>query len=138
MITRRRFLKIAGYAAAPLTIGAFAARTSITRAVDRLSGRLVALVLSPGEQLRAHFSYLTLDGPGVGQYLADYQGYRGRLPRFRPLSAEFYTRYLMSTDFFRTGADESRTVRYVGFYDPDETPCSNPFAELDRDIPDPS
>ena len=137
MITRRRFLKIAGYAA-PLTVGALAARASIGRAFDGVSSRLLALVLSPEEQLRVHFSYLTLDAPGVGEYLADYERYRGRLPRFRRLSADFYTRYLMSTDFFRTGADESRIVRYVGFYDPDQTPCGNPFAAFDRDTPDSS
>jgi hypothetical protein len=132
MITRRRFLKIAGYAAAPLTLGGFAAWHSIDRAIDRIRPRLIALARSPEERLRRHFNYLELDGPGVAEYLADYARYRG-LPRFLPLAPDFYTRYLMSTDFFRTGADESRPVRYIGFYDPDETPCSNPLAEFDRE-----
>lgn len=34
-------------------------------------------------------------------------------------------RYLMSTDFFEHGADESREIRYVAFYDPALTPCRN-------------
>jgi hypothetical protein len=37
------------------------------------------------------------------------------------------TNYLLSSDFFINGADESRTVRYLGFYDPLHA-CSNPFA----------
>ena len=40
------------------------------------------------------------------------------------------TNYLLSSDFFVNGADESRTVRYLGFYDPLRA-CSNPFARLD-------
>jgi hypothetical protein len=37
------------------------------------------------------------------------------------------TQYLMSSDFFKNGADESREVHYLGYYDP-MTPCNNPFA----------
>lgn len=35
--------------------------------------------------------------------------------------------YLLSSDFFLNGADESRLVRYLRFYDP-MRPCGNPFA----------
>ena len=35
--------------------------------------------------------------------------------------------YLLSSDFFTHGADESRTVKYVELYDP-MRPCGNPFA----------
>jgi hypothetical protein len=37
------------------------------------------------------------------------------------------TLYLMSSDFFKNGADESREVHYVGYYDP-MVACNNPFA----------
>jgi hypothetical protein len=37
------------------------------------------------------------------------------------------TQYLLSSDFFRNGADEQRTVRYVHYYDP-LIACANPFA----------
>jgi hypothetical protein len=40
------------------------------------------------------------------------------------------TNYLLSSDFFINGADESRTVSYLGFYDPLHA-CSNPFARFD-------
>ncbi len=44
------------------------------------------------------------------------------------------TMYLLSSDFFSNGADESRIVRYVALYDP-MRPCVNPFA---RPAVDPS
>jgi hypothetical protein len=37
------------------------------------------------------------------------------------------TSYLVSSDFFRNGADMTRTVNYLGLYDP-FIPCGNPFA----------
>jgi hypothetical protein len=39
------------------------------------------------------------------------------------------TLFLLSSDFFWNGADTSRTVQYVGLYDP-MRPCGNPFARL--------
>jgi hypothetical protein len=41
----------------------------------------------------------------------------------------FASTYLLSSDFFRNGADTSRAVHYVSFYDP-MIPCGNPFARL--------
>ena len=131
MITRRTFLQIAGWCAAPAAVGVLAGRRSIAWAVDRGTARLTALVRSPEDRLRSHFSYLTLDMAGVEQYFADHQRTFGPLPRHLPLSSDFCTRYLMSTDFFHHGADEARLVRYVGFYDPDLTTCNNPLARFD-------
>jgi hypothetical protein len=37
------------------------------------------------------------------------------------------THYLISSDFFKNGADESRVVAYLGYYDP-MVACSSPFA----------
>jgi hypothetical protein len=37
------------------------------------------------------------------------------------------TQYLISSDFFKNGADESRVVNYLGYYDP-MVACSSPFA----------
>ena len=36
--------------------------------------------------------------------------------------------FLASTDFFQTGADESRPLRYVAYFDPYRSPCYNPFS----------
>jgi hypothetical protein len=133
-MTRRQFLKIAGWCAAPLTVVAVASRNSAARAVNRIGERLLALVQSPDERLRSHFSYLTLDNAGVEQFFTDHRRFRGDLPRHARLPSDAYTRYLLSTDFFRHRADESQIVRYVGFYDPDNTPCGNPLAEFDNEV----
>jgi len=37
--------------------------------------------------------------------------------------------FLLSSDFFVNGADTTRIVRYLGFYDPLKA-CSNPFARF--------
>jgi hypothetical protein len=37
------------------------------------------------------------------------------------------TQYLISSDFFANGADESRIVHYVGYFDP-TAGCNSPFA----------
>jgi len=133
-MTRRQFLRVAGWCAAPLTVAALATRNSAARVVSHLGERVLALVQSPEERLRSHFSYLTLDNGGVEQYFSDYQRVRGGLPRHALLPSDVYTRYLLSTDFFRHRADESQVVRYVGFYDPDNTPCGNPLAEFDNEL----
>ena len=39
------------------------------------------------------------------------------------------TNYLLSSDFLINGADESRVVRYLGYYDPMRA-CGNPFAQF--------
>lgn len=41
--------------------------------------------------------------------------------------------FLISSDFFFHQGDESRTVHYIGYYDPWKRPCSNPFANLALD-----
>lgn len=38
-------------------------------------------------------------------------------------------KYLLSSDFFVNGANESRTVKYLGWSD-EYVPCVNPFADL--------
>ncbi|MGO9931297.1 MAG: hypothetical protein ACLPV8_05740 [Steroidobacteraceae bacterium] len=45
------------------------------------------------------------------------------------------TLYLLSSDLFLKGADESRTIQYVSLYDP-MRPCGSPFARpvVDREI----
>jgi hypothetical protein len=45
----------------------------------------------------------------------------------RRLESNVVSRYLLSTDFFEHGADESRPVAYVEFHDPYSIACRNPF-----------
>lgn len=51
---------------------------------------------------------------------------RGKMRRFED---EVVGEFLLSTDFFYRGADETRELRYLGVFDPYERQCMNPFVE---------
>jgi hypothetical protein len=72
-------------------------------------------------RLRYHF--LSAVAPSFKRY------YRSSDRRSRIGRAEdsLISTYLLSSDFFLNGADESRIVRYMAFYDPMRA-CGNPFA----------
>jgi hypothetical protein len=105
------------------------------------------------EVLRKRLNYLQLDQAGLRQFAEDLAA---RHPmssaRLRILAAAtpLYTRlalsghnvasngirhgeervvtlYLLSSDFFQSGQDEKRPVKYLGYYDPVRA-CGNPFA----------
>jgi hypothetical protein len=106
--------------------------------------------------LHKRLPYLSLDSAGVAQFAKDAVAHdviAGTKLRFLDGIGPLYTRfdrspgkkqngdirrgeerlvgeYLLSSDFFRNGADETRVVRYLGFYDgsKDISACSNPFA----------
>ena len=46
----------------------------------------------------------------------------------RRLEDSIVGQFLLSTDFFQNGADETRKLNYMGFYDPAIMACRNPFA----------
>jgi hypothetical protein len=48
----------------------------------------------------------------------------------RRLEDNVVTKYLLSTDFFQHNADESRSLQYLSFYEPQHAPCRNPFVNL--------
>jgi hypothetical protein len=47
--------------------------------------------------------------------------------RFARFEDTLVSTYLLSSDFFWNGSDESRKINYVAFYDPIRA-CNNPFA----------
>jgi len=61
---------------------------------------------------------------GRVDYLGLAHDSRSRLER---LEEYWATMYLLSSDFFATGANEARIVRYAGLYDPMRA-CGSPFA----------
>lgn len=78
--------------------------------------------------IRDHFAYLDIDADGLRRFLRDYRRAIGP----PPLGGEkevrrFLDTFLLSTDFFRGGADESRTVRYTMLYDVYTNPCYDPL-----------
>lgn len=53
--------------------------------------------------------------------------------RLEALEERICAAFLMSSDFFRNGADEKRPVRYLALYEPTKAGCTNPFARFDLD-----
>jgi hypothetical protein len=131
MITRRTFLQIAGVCGTSIAAGAVMWNDSLRSLSVRAARRLDGFIRSPEARLRAHFDYLNIDLAGVSQFFSEYERTRPNFSRRSPLPQDVYTRFLLSTDFFQRGAQESRLVRYVLFYDPGLTPCYNPLARFD-------
>ena len=44
---------------------------------------------------------------------------------------ELITSFLLGSDVFRANGGETKTVRYIGYYDPYSMICGNPFARFD-------
>ena len=101
--------------------------------------------------VKARLDYLSLDRTGLYRFAADFVERLPPIPPrtrqrltwlawtypvyarvFRPsgLETEMVTSFLLGSDFFRRGTDETRVVRYIGFYDPYSMVCGNPFARL--------
>jgi hypothetical protein len=69
-------------------------------------------------------------------YLADYQKVYGPVNRFSIVRPDFYTRFLLSTDFFQRGGDAGATaepLRYVRLYEPTLAACFNPLTQPPSD-----
>lgn len=84
---------------------------------------------SPEERvIREHFAYLSIDPDGLRRFLREYRRAIGP-PTLDGGQAtrHFLDTFLMSTDFFRQGADESRTIHYTMLYDVYTNPCYNPL-----------
>jgi hypothetical protein len=138
-ISRRAFLRtgLGGAAVVALTGGTgFILRDSI---IGLQSGEVTGY-------LRENFHYLELevsDGE-MESFFRDFtdsyrpivrphwqRWLRGRDGRhFESVLAQVAGMFLLSTDFFLNGADESRPVRYVRFYNPYKSPCWNPLAGM--------
>lgn len=50
--------------------------------------------------------------------------------KFAQIKGRIVGTFLLSTDFFMNKMDESKKLKYVGFYDPYLRPCQNPFSNL--------
>jgi hypothetical protein len=102
--------------------------------------------------IRKRLDYLSLDEQGLHQFAIDMsarkqlsagklrlipalgplyfqlsQGHNGVADNLHHGEERLVSVYLLSTDFFANGADESRVVKYMGMYDPLRA-CGSPFA----------
>ena len=69
--------------------------------------------------VRLHFRLGAL-GSSILPYRYKYEQYKSQI----------VGTFLLSTDFFYTGMDETKPVRYKGLYQPYNNACSNPFSSL--------
>jgi hypothetical protein len=93
--------------------------------------------------IRNELDFLRLDEKGLQKFAADFartptqRSYRYTIKGYSFLGIGsgrsgkvkyIVNTYLLSTDFFRNGMDESKTVKYVGLYSPYLRPCAHPFS----------
>lgn len=128
-ISRRTFVQLGAGAVSAAMLGSFGFFTHQRwEAVTRRWSWLRSAYLPLEARISLHYHYLQLDPAGVQQFVRDYEKHRGQIGRFWH-DDNIFLRYLLSTDFFPNGADESRPVRYVMLYDPYVSPCWNPCIE---------
>jgi hypothetical protein len=131
-MTRRGFLAIASaLTATASSVLLVADRVRPASLVDHLR-RLEGFGRLPLARLREHYAWLPVNPSTFEQYVTAYEHHFGRLSRFSIPHGDFYTRFLLCTDFFPTRAadpDNQTPVQYTGFYFPLESPCNNPLAQ---------
>ncbi|WP_316736903.1 hypothetical protein [Pedobacter aquatilis] len=128
---RRKFLTFAGIAAGSLLIP-----TSIYYISGSVSKYAVLLI-------KRELNYLKLENGIVEQYVNDYfHNSNDAVTRMKwktmyylklnweksNMLKELIKYFLLSTDFFINKMDESKPVKYLGFYSPYKSPVPNPFA----------
>jgi hypothetical protein len=132
-LDRRRFLR--GSLVAAITacagLGVAAVVPAWRSKLRWMAQRMLELPQGHARRLASRLHYLKFERADLERFIADWERYVGPLSRWHALPPELDTRLLLSSDFFQNGADESKPVRYVAFYDPYVSTCSNPLAQLD-------
>lgn len=79
-------------------------------------------------RIRKHFADLTIDEAGLQRFVRDYEKHFGPLNFYSVrTNGRLFSTFLLSSDYYRNGADPEKVVHYVAFYDPYVSPCWNPF-----------
>lgn len=133
LVTRRAFLIAGGLTAAGLLFtrrlwDSDALRyygSAIVAPVRHETSRLVNALVPPGWRIRRHFSYLRFEEGVIDRFVGDVRRHIGDAA----VNSDFYMRFLLSTDFFQHGADESRVIGYALFFEPGVTYCYNPLSQ---------
>ena len=142
MLNRRQFLASIAAGVTGLVTWRYLASTEEGAIVDIVRKRLYYLKLDPtgvnafardlvkrkiisGGKLRL----IDMAGPVYTQ-LSSHIGNNALAHNFKHGEERIASMYLMSTDFFRNGYDESKVVRYIEFYEPFVRlhACQTPFA----------
>jgi hypothetical protein len=81
------------------------------------------------ERIKRYFGDLTIDEAGLRRFVRDYEKHVGRIKWYSATpNRVLFSKFLLSSDYYRNGADPKRPVKYVMFYDPYVSPCWDPFA----------
>lgn len=87
--------------------------------------------LGLAKAIQRHFSYLNIADEEAVKFATKYE--EVYQPKTAKASLEkVYQVFLLSTDFFQNGADQSRPLRFTVLYHPHKNPCYNPLAILDE------
>ncbi|GEM_PF-686776 len=132
---RRRFLRIAAAVGGGLIPGAAALGWRLrSLGRERAALRLAESLRKPPEnwpleeRIRSYFHFLKLDAEGVRRFVREHEA--SLAEGLTEPDDDVFPIFLLSTDFFRNGADENRPVRFVMYYNPYRSPCYNPLAVL--------
>ncbi len=126
---RRKFLAVAGMGGLVAAVLSF--RFVATSTEDAVVNRIIK-----------ELNFLKLNRDGVVKFVADYTATMGKKAKLMLKSYSFMgmnasnsqkintllNAYMLSTDFFINGMDESKEVKYIGMYDPYNRPCAHPFS----------
>jgi hypothetical protein len=126
---RRKFLTIAGVGG---VVAALASFKFITHPFESVAKNII----------KSELDYLKLDEEGLDKFVADYTKLKDRNYKLTMKGYSLFginsaksgkvhqlvTAYLLSSDFFQNKMDETRTIKYVGLYDPYRRPCTHPFS----------
>jgi hypothetical protein len=132
---RRSFLQLLGLGTAAVVVPTVGVSSA------SVENALAGIILN-------EFHFLKIERKGVEQFVADYYRMTGANKQFFmnvKTKAYYFLKvdsersqlvrtltqlYLMSTDFFQNRMDESKEVKYLGWYNPHKTPCANPFSSI--------
>lgn len=79
-----------------------------------------------GPHLRAALPFLILPDATIDAFVDAWSGFE-RPPDTPEKLRKVRHTFLLSTSFFQTGADESKPLQFIAYYDPYRTPCYNPL-----------
>jgi hypothetical protein len=141
VVVKRRYFVLAGVAAALGAVGwRYLTSKDEEAIIAVLEKRLHYLNMDPsglkkfardlaGSHSVASGRLHVLTAAGILYTRPSFDGHNFLTDGIRHGEERIVTHYLLSSDFFQNGADETEVVQYIAAYDPVRA-CGNPFARL--------
>ena len=80
-----------------------------------------------GQHLWARLPSLDIEEAALISFLDDLETHKGPIEPGTRATDKMVQRFLLSTDFFLEGADETRTITYARYHDPYVSICYDPI-----------